>query len=153
MDFSAEPLFLDPPSPDYAAWLSDLKPRTCLLMHWLAALGAVREPGAAVRLRAHQFAAKRRLLGRLVDATNHPASDKTQWLLQNGEFDLYVAWLMWLRFQEYVPARFVLPAGRERVLIWVRGQLRRPELSDAETLGELQWQVERIAKQWHETEH
>lgn len=146
MDTSSEPLFLDPHAGAYATWVSDLTPRTCLLMHWLANLGAVREPGENVRSKARRFADKRYFLGHVVEASNADSREKTSSLVANGDFDIYVAWLMWLRFQEYVPGRFVLPDGREKVLSWIRTQLRRPELTAEETLGELRWQAERIRK-------
>ena len=148
METPAEPLFYDPTAQEYATWLSQLRPRTCLLMHWLANLEAVQEPGEQVRQKARRFAEKRRFLGQLVDEFNAEASDKTHWLMQSGDFDNYMAWLMWLRFREYVPARFVAPAGQEKVLRWIRGQLRRPELTDLETIGELQWQIERLHALW-----
>ena len=84
----------------------------------------------------------------MVDSGDTETREKTCSLQANGDLDIYVAWLMWLRFHEYVPGRFVLPQGRERVLSWVRTQLRRPELTDEETLGELRWQVERLRKEW-----
>lgn len=139
---------MDSLTTEYAAWLDTLRPRTCLLVHWLANMGAVRDPGQDTREKARRFAEKRLLLGRLVDNRGGEIKDRTGWLLDNGEFDLYVSYLMWLRFVEYVPSRFVLPGGREQVLSWVRTQLRRPELTDSETVGELQWQVSRLRKSW-----
>jgi hypothetical protein len=132
----------------YALWLSDLRPRTCLLVHWLFDLGAVPDPGEPVRHKARRFAAKRSLLGHIIEEYNGESRDKTDWLVQNGEFDIYVAWLMWLRFQEYIPNRFVTPLGRQNVLQWVRTQLRRVELTDEETLGELHWQIHRLRNSW-----
>jgi hypothetical protein len=132
----------------YSLWLSDLKPRTCLLVHWLSNLGAVPDPGEQVRRKARRFAVKRSLLGHFIEEYGGEARDKTDWLMENDEFDTYIAWLMWLRFQEYVPNRFVAPAGREKVLQWVRTQLRRPELTDKETLGELRWQIDRLRESW-----
>lgn len=132
----------------YQRWLGDVRPRTCLLMHWLFELGAVSDPGGTVHNQAKRFADKRALLGRLVDRRGGEVSRKTNWLIDNGEFDLYVAYLMWLRFNEYVPRRFVLPEGQARVLAWVRTQLRRPELTDSETVGELLWQAERLKSAW-----
>jgi hypothetical protein len=115
-------------------------------------MGAVHDPGQDTREKARRFAEKRLLLGRLVDNRGGEIKDRTAWLLDNGEFDLYVSYLMWLRFVEYVPSRFVLPGGREQVLSWVRTQLRRPELTDSETIGELQWQVNRLRKSWGTTD-
>lgn len=148
METPFEPLFLDPHAGAYATWLGELRPRTCLLMHWLANLGAVQEPGEPVRTKARRFAEKRYLLGHMVETGDVDTTEKTSWLQANGELDIYVAWLMWLRFQEYVPGRFVLPQGREKVLSWVRTQLRRPELNEEETIGELRWQVERLRRNW-----
>lgn len=145
LESSFDPL---PAPAEYGAWLGDLRPRTCLLLFWLARLGAVPPTNDAVSRKAHRFAGKRSLLGRLVDGTQGPTRDKVAHLIASDELDTYVAWLMWLRFQEYVPHRFVLPQGRERVLDWVRGQLRRPELTPTETLGELHWQIERLRSDW-----
>lgn len=133
---------------DYAAWLSEIKPRTCLLVKWLAELGAVPDPNPHVRARATRFAEKRWLLGAMVDKRGGETVNKTLTLIEQGDFDIYVAWLMWLRFVEYVPARYVLPEGRERVLAWVRDQLHRQELTDKETVEELHWQANRIRESW-----
>ncbi|RYG74153.1 hypothetical protein EON80_02620 [bacterium] len=149
MEFPQEP-FLGV-AREYSSWLGDIKPRTCLLMHWLSDLGAVPDPGDPVRYKAKRFAEKRGLLGHMVEEYGGDAFEKTGWLVRNGELDTYVAWLMWLRFQEYVPGRFVTPVGREKVLEWVRTQLRRPELNDEETIGELRWQVDRLRKSWGES--
>ena len=129
---------------DYAVWLHDLRPRTCLLVHWLANLGALYDPGSHTHDKARKFAQKRALLGKLVESSDEILSRKTSRLIENQDFDLYVAYLMWLRFNEYVPRRFVLPEGRSKVLSWVRGQLRRPELTDEETIAELEFQIARI---------
>jgi predicted glycoside hydrolase/deacetylase ChbG (UPF0249 family) len=53
---------------------------------------------------------------------------------------------------EYVPRRFVLPEGRTKVLAWVRQQLRRSELTDEETIVELQYQIDRINELMGETD-
>jgi hypothetical protein len=150
LEFPIDP-FLDPAAREYSSWLCALKPRTCLLMHWLADLGAVPDPGDPVRAKARRFANKRTLLGTLFEENGGESRDKAGWLIENGELDTYVAWLMWLRFQEYVPGRFVAPEGRQKVLSWVRDQLRRPELTDQETLGELCWQAERLRSYWGES--
>ena len=141
-------LSLDSQTVEYSLWLETLRPRTCLLVHWLANLGAVDDPGFTVRNTARRFADKRLLLGRLVDRGGGETSDKTNWLLEHGEFDIYVAWLMWLRFMEYVPTRFVKEDGRDRVLAWIRTQLRRPELTADETIVELRWQANRLRETW-----
>ncbi len=130
-------------SADYGTWLNGLKPRTCLLMHWLADIGAVAEPGWDVRAKARRFAQKREFLGRLVEESDE-LNAKAEWLLENDEFEIYVTWLMWLRFMEYVPHRFILPQGHEKVLAWVRGRLGRPELTAQETRNELRWQANRL---------
>ena len=140
---------MDSQTISYTDWLENLTPRTCLLMHWLGNLGVVDDPGQAVRAKARRFAEKRMLLGRLVDGNPGELGSRTQWLIENGEFDIYVAWLMYLRFVEYVPQRFVRPGGRDRVLNWVRGQLKRPELNAEETVGELRYQIERVCEQWN----
>jgi hypothetical protein len=82
---------------EYAVWLQDLKPRTCLLVHWLASMGAIYEPNAPTHYKARKFASKRVLLGKLVESSDELLSNKTNWLIENREFDLYVAYLMWLR--------------------------------------------------------
>lgn len=148
MEIPQEP-FLGPTAREYSSWLGDIRPRTCLLVHWLSGLGAVPDPGDPVRSKARRFAEKRSLLGHIVQEYDREARVKTDWLIDNGELDIYVAWLMWLRFQEYVPGRFVAPTGREKVLQWVRKQIRRPELNDEETLVELKWQVDRLRKSWN----
>jgi hypothetical protein len=137
---------------EYADWLQDLKPRTCLLVHWLASMGAIYEPDAPTHDKARKFAGKRVLLGKLVENTDESLSNKTSRLIENKDFDLYVAYLMWLRFNEYVPRRFVLPEGRTKVLGWVRQQLRRTELTDEETIVELQYQIDRIHYSLGETD-
>jgi len=137
---------------DYAVWLQDLKPRTCLLVHWLSNMGAIYEPDAPTHDKAKKFAGKRILLGKLVEGSDEVLSNKTTWLIENREFDLYVAYLMWLRFNEYVPRRFVLPEGRTKVLGWVRQQLHRSELTDDETVVELQYQIDHIKESLGETD-
>jgi hypothetical protein len=128
----------------YREWLSDLRPRTCLLVQWLVSQGALADPGHEVREKARRFATKSTLLGRLVDGQGGPVARKVTTLLHAGDFEIYVAWLLWMRVEEYVPGRFLLPGGREKVLQWVREQLRRPELTPQETLRELWWHADRI---------
>jgi hypothetical protein len=69
-------------------------------------------------------------------------------LLQDDDFDVFVTHLLWMRFVEYVPARFVSRENRACVLNWVRSQLKRSELNDDETVRELQWHAERIQARW-----
>ena len=69
-------------------------------------------------------------------------------MLEENDFDLYVAYLLWMRFVEYVPQRFVSRESRAQLLKWVREQLGRPELCDTETVRELQWNAERIRARW-----
>lgn len=148
--FPSFPSFSPNLSVQYALWLQDLRPRTCLLVQWLAAMGAVPHPGEATARKAQRFASKRALLGEIVDRSTGPTPVRIARLIEDDDFDLYVTYLMWLRFREYVPARFVLPGGTEQVLKWVRAQLRRPELNDSETLDELLWHARRIGEFWEE---
>ncbi len=132
---------------EYEQWTKDLKPRTCLVLHWLADLGAIPEPGVQARWKAMRLTDKHSLLVMLLGRSDD-LNERANQLLDNGDLDIYVAWLLWMRFLEYVPGRFVLPGGREKVLAWVRIQLRRPELTAKETVVELQWQAEQIRREW-----
>lgn len=140
---------------EYQLWLATLRPRTCLVINWLADLGAVAEPGRTVRAKARRFAAKNSFVGVMAERTNEAAMLRVNSLCDLGVLDdrslhTYAIWVMWLRFQEYVPRRFVLPGGRDKVLVWVRERLYRPELTSAETLGELRWQAAQISAEWEE---
>ncbi len=130
----------------YGAWLDDLRPRTCLLVYWLSSLGALPAPPRQIQERAQKFAWKKTLLSRLIE--NPDALLKTDEMLESDDFDVFVAHLLYMRFVEYVPARFVSNQSRAQVLSWVRDQLGRSELSDEETVRELNWQVERIQARW-----
>ena len=130
---------------EYRQWARTLAPRTCLLLRWLHEREAVANPGESVLQRGARLAQKSGLLGSVVERRGGEVLEHTQTLLASGDFDMYVTWLLWLRFQEYIPTRFVLPGGRQRVLLWVREQLGRHELSPRETLHELQWQAARIS--------
>lgn len=132
---------------DYEQWISDLRPRTCLVLHWLADLGAVPEPGPLARWKAMRLTDKRSLLVMLLGRSDD-LNERANQLLDNGDLDVYVAYLLWMRFLEYVPGRFVVPGGRDKVLQWVRLQLRRPELTAKETITELHWQAEQIRREW-----
>ena len=85
-------------------------------------------------------------LAAAVVSNTKPASSQRRWerLIANDDLDVYVAWMLWLRYVECIPQPFVLPGGREKVLAWVRGKLRRPELTAMETERELWWQAERM---------
>ncbi|RYX83762.1 hypothetical protein EON83_13390 [bacterium] len=146
MEPSFNPSFLSGEATTYGAWLDDLRPRTCLLVYWLSSLGALPAPPRQVQERAQKFAWKRSLLSRLIE--NPEALAKTDDMLASDDFDIFVAHLLWMRFVEYVPNRFVSQQSRAQVLSWVRSQLRRSELSDEETVRELQWQAERIHSRW-----
>lgn len=125
------------------------------MVQWLADLGVVAEPGRTVRAKAMRFAGKSVLLGAVAERTNETAILKVNGLCDLGVLDerslrTYATWMLWLRFQEYVPHRFILPGGREKVIAWVRERLYRPELTAAETLHELRWQAEQISAEWEE---
>jgi hypothetical protein len=143
---SFNPSFLSEEATTYGAWLDDLRPRTCLLVYWLSSLGALPVPPRQVQERARKFAWKKTLLSRLIE--NPESLSKTEELLESDDFDAFVAHLMWMRFVEYVPARFVSSQCRAQVLGWVRSQLQRDELSDEETVCELNWRVEHIYSRW-----
>lgn len=142
-----------PVGDEYLSWLHGLRPRTCLIVHWLADMGALPEPGPGVRRKALRFAGKRELMVSMMGRRDDVIADNTLELLGRGDFEIYSAWLMWLRFQEYIPGRFVLPGGREKILAWIRSLLRRPELNTQETLVELQWQVERMLSELNYSGH
>ncbi|BCM92112.1 hypothetical protein IAD21_03991 [Abditibacteriota bacterium] len=146
MEPSFNPSFFSGEATTYGAWLDDLRPRTCLLVYWLSSLGALPEPPRQIQQRARKFAWKKTLLSRLIE--NSESLSKTDEMLESDDFDTFVAHLLWMRFVEYVPARFVSEQSRAQVLGWVRAQLRRDELSDEETVRELQWQAERIHARW-----
>ncbi len=137
---------------EYRDWLNDLCPRTCLLVQWLSSMGVMEDPGPKVRAKARRFSEKSTLLGRIVDNRGGETVQKTSTLLSKGDFEIYVAWLMYLRFCEYVPPRFVQPGGREKVLHWVKTQLRRPELTSDEALRELLWHSERLSTELGEND-
>ena len=143
---SFNPSFLSGEATTYGAWLDDLRPRTCLLVYWLAGLGALPAPPRQIQERAQKFAWKKTLLSRLIE--NSESLSKTEDMLESDDFDAFVAYLLWMRFVEYVPARFVSYDSRAQVLNWVRSQLRREELSDEDTVRELHWQIERIRARW-----
>ena len=91
----------------------------------------------------------------MAERTNDESVSRINNLFDIGVLDyedrhIYVTWIVWLRFQEYVPQRFVLPNGREKVLQWACERLRRPELNATETLEELRWQAQRISGEWEE---
>lgn len=135
----------EPPSgPPLAfwAWTNELTPRSCLLVNWLADLGAVPDPGEAVRDKAQRFSQRLSLVEVMATHRDNSLQLKAQQLINNGDLAAYVAWFWWMRFVETVPHRFVLPGGRERVLDWVKSQLRRPELTPQETLRELHWRAD-----------
>jgi hypothetical protein len=129
---------------EYGAWVNSLHPRTCLVVHWLADIGALAEPGPLVRDKALRLVGKTGLLEVVLVRSNEELAARTITLMDNGDLDVYVAWMLWLRYVECVPKRFVLPGGREKVLAWVRTKLRRPELTGEETERELWWQAERM---------
>lgn len=140
---------------EYQLWLATLRPRTCLVVHWLADLGAVAEPGRQVRDKALLFGKKSALISSLSERANETTILKVNGLCDLGVLDesslrTYATWVMWLRFQEYIPRRFVLPGGREKVIAWVRKRLYRPELTNSETLCELHWQAAQISAEWEE---
>lgn len=147
---SFDPSFLSGEAITYGAWLDDLRPRTCLLVYWLSSLGALPEPSRQVQQRAMRFAWKKTLLSRLIETPE--ALRQTEKMLAENDFDLYVAYILWMRFVEYVPRRFVSEESRTQLLKWVRTQLGRPELSDEETVRELYWNVERIRAGWSSVE-
>ncbi|RYE43909.1 MAG: hypothetical protein EOP21_07425 [Hyphomicrobiales bacterium] len=147
---SFNPSFLSGEATTYGAWLDDLRPRTCLLVYWLSSLGALPAPPRQVQERAQKFAWKKTLLSRLIE--NPQSLSMTEDLLESDDFDVFVAHLMWMRFVEYVPARFVSNQSRTQVLSWVRSQLQRAELSDEETVRELNWRVEHIYSRWTSSE-
>jgi len=138
--------FSTEPPLEFWAWTCDLPPRTCLVVNWLADLGAVPDPGTQVRERARRFSRKLTLIEAMACQCDESLTGKAQQLLDNGDLDAYVAWFLWLRFVETVPRRFLLPGGRDRVLGWVKDQLRRPELTPQETLREMWWRADLIRR-------
>jgi hypothetical protein len=142
MDF-----FQTEPPLEFWAWTQDLSPRTCLVVNWLAELGAVPDPGERVRERAMRFSNKVQLLETMACHRDEALSGRARQLIEQGDLDAYVAWFLWMNFVESVPRRFLLPTGRDRVLIWVKAQLRRPELTPAETLRELWWRADLIRRE------
>jgi hypothetical protein len=132
------------PPLEFWAWTQDLSPRTCLVVNWLAELGAVPDPGERVRERAKRFSNKVHLLETMACQRDEALSGRARQLIEQGDLDAFVAWFLWMNFVESVPRRFLLPTGRERVLSWVKTQLGRPELTPAETVRELWWRADLI---------
>lgn len=146
MEFSASEPTFEPPLA-YWAWTQDLTPRTCLVVNWLADLGALPDPGETVRRRAQRFSQSLSLIERIACQRDESLNGKAQRLIEKGDLSAFVAWFLWLHFVETVPRRFVLPGGREKVLCWVKRQLHRPELTSSEALRELLWRAEMIRQE------
>jgi hypothetical protein len=126
----------------YREWSSALTPRSCIVVNWLADLGAVPEPGEEVRARALRFAQRFNLIESWACYRDTSLNGKAQLMIENGDLPAFVAWFLWMHFVDTVPRRFVLPGGRDRVIGWVKGQLNRPELTPQETLRELYWRAD-----------
>ena len=135
------------PPLEFWAWTQDLSPRNCLVVNWLAELGAIPDPGQSVRQRARRLSGKLNLIESMACYCDDSLNGKARELINKGDLEAYVAWFLWLRFVETVPRRFLLPDGREKVLNWVKGQLRRPELTLEETLQELWWRADLIRQE------
>jgi hypothetical protein len=68
-------------------------------------------------------------------------------MIDNGDLPAFVAWFLWMHFVDTVPRRFVLPGGRDKVIVWVKKQLNRPELTPQETLRELYWRADLMRRE------
>lgn len=138
MDYSS-------PHPHYAEfrnWTSALAPRSCIVVNWLADLGALPEPGETVRERALRFANRFHLIEAWACQRDESLNGKAEKMIDNGDLQAFVAWFLWMHFVDTVPRRFMLPGGREKILDWVKKQLNRPELTPQETLNELYWRAD-----------
>ncbi len=126
----------------YQEWTTVLTPRSCMVVNWLADLGALPEPGEQVRERAWRFAQRFDLIESWACYRDETLNRKAQQMIENGDLKAFVAWFLWMQFVDTVPHRFVLPGGREKILGWVKTQLNRPELTSRETLHELYWRAD-----------
>ena len=138
MDFYFPPPF----NAEFHRWTSDLSPRSCVVVNWLADLGALPEPSEQVRHRARRFTERLDLIESWANYRDETLNGKAQRMIDNGDLQVFVAWFLWMHFVDTVPRRFVLPGGRDKVIGWVKNQLNRPELTPRETIGELYFRAE-----------
>ena len=132
---------------EFRHWSNGLAPRSCIVVNWLADLGAVPEPTETVRERALRFAERFNLIESWACYRDESLNDKATQMINNGDLQAFVAWFLWMNFVETVPRRFVLPGGREKILGWVKTQLHRPELTPRETLRELYWRADLMRRE------
>lgn len=132
---------------EFHDWTQALAPRSCIVVNWLADLGAVPEPCATVRARAQRLTERFNLIESWACYRDESLNGKAERMIENGDLQAFVAWFLWMNFVDTVPRRFLLPQGREKVLGWVKLQLNRPELTPQETLNELLWRADLMRRE------
>lgn len=136
--FAPNPAYLK----EFRTWSNNLAPRSCIVVNWLADLGAVPEPDEGVRQRALRFSQRLNLIESWACYRDESLNGKAEQMIENGDLQAFVAWFLWMHYVDTVPRRFLLPGGREKILSWVKTQLNRPELTPQETLTELYWRAD-----------